>query len=145
MYFKLWYDFSTFGNTCHVLKVFFFRKRIVFTYLFLAAQGLHCCAQTFSSCSSQELLFVVMGRLFIVVASLVLENEVGLRASAVATQAQQCGLRSLELGLRSWGMQAFCPSAYGIFPDQGSNLCPLRWQAESYPLCHPESLSIFSK
>ena len=24
-------------------------------------------------------------------------------------------------------------SAYGIFPDQGSNPCPLHWQADSYP------------
>ena len=26
--------------------------------------------------------------------------------------------------------------ACGIFPDQGSNLCPLYGQANSYPLCH---------
>ena len=26
-----------------------------------------------------------------------------------------------------------------IFPDQGSNLCPLHWQADSYPLCHQGS------
>ena len=25
-----------------------------------------------------------------------------------------------------------CSSACGIFPAQGSNLCPLRWQADSY-------------
>ena len=23
-----------------------------------------------------------------------------------------------------------CPAACGIFPDQGSNLCPLHWQAD---------------
>ena len=27
-----------------------------------------------------------------------------------------------------------CPSACGIFLDQGSNLCPLHWQADSSPL-----------
>ena len=27
-----------------------------------------------------------------------------------------------------------CPMVCGIFPDQGSNPCPLHWQADSYPL-----------
>ena len=27
-----------------------------------------------------------------------------------------------------------CFAAYGIFLDQGSNQCPLHWQADSYPL-----------
>ena len=40
-------------------------------------------------------------------------------------------------------MQAFCPLACEIFLDQGSNLCPLHWQAEAYPLFHLGSLSIF--
>ena len=30
-------------------------------------------------------------------------------------------------------------SSSGIFPDQGSNPCPLRWQADSLPLSHQES------
>ena len=29
-----------------------------------------------------------------------------------------------------------CSAACGIFPDQGSNLCPLHWQADSQPLRH---------
>ena len=36
-----------------------------------------------------------------------------------------------------------CSVACGIFPDQGSNPCPLHWQADSQPLCHqgsPETL-----
>ena len=32
-----------------------------------------------------------------------------------------------------------CSLACGIFPDQGSNPCPLHWQADSYPLCHQGS------
>ena len=32
-----------------------------------------------------------------------------------------------------------CSAAYGIFPDQGSNPCPLHWQADSQPLRHQES------
>ncbi|KAJ8796210.1 hypothetical protein J1605_018152 [Eschrichtius robustus] len=32
-----------------------------------------------------------------------------------------------------------CSAACGIFPDQGSNPCPLHWQAESQPLRHQGS------
>ena len=34
-----------------------------------------------------------------------------------------------------------CSVACGIFPDQGSNPCPLHWQADSQPLCHQGSPS----
>ena len=38
-----------------------------------------------------------------------------------------------------------CSEASGIFLDQGSNLCLLHWQADSYPLCQQViSLSFFS-
>ena len=43
-------------------------------YLFLAALGLRCCAQPFSSCSERGLLFVVVHGLLIAVASLVSER-----------------------------------------------------------------------
>ena len=32
-----------------------------------------------------------------------------------------------------------CSTACGIFPDQGSNPCPLHWQADSQPLRHQGS------
>ena len=32
-----------------------------------------------------------------------------------------------------------CSVAYGILPDQGSNPCPLDWQADSQPLRHQGS------
>ena len=32
-----------------------------------------------------------------------------------------------------------CSVACGIFPDQGSNPCPLHWQEDSKPLCHQGS------
>ena len=32
-----------------------------------------------------------------------------------------------------------CSAACGIFPDQGSNPCPLHWQADSRPLRHQGS------
>ena len=35
-----------------------------------------------------------------------------------------------------------CSAACGIFADQGSNPCPLHWQADSQPLCHQGSPSL---
>ena len=56
---------------------------------------------------------------------------------------------SRPLPLRSTGSRRACsiivahgPSrsaARGIFPDQGSNPCPLHWQADSQPLSHQGS------
>ena len=43
-------------------------------YLFLAALGVRCCTQAFSSCGEQGLLFVAVRGLLIVVASLVAEH-----------------------------------------------------------------------
>ena len=36
-----------------------------------------------------------------------------------------------------------CSAACGIFPDQGSNPCPLHWQAGSQPLRHQGSPSCY--
>ena len=36
-----------------------------------------------------------------------------------------------------------CSAACGIFPDQGSNPCPLHWQADSQPLRHQGSPGSF--
>ena len=46
----------------------------LFIYLFLAALGLRCCVQAFSSCSEGELLFIAVRGLLIVVASPVAEH-----------------------------------------------------------------------
>ena len=37
-----------------------------------------------------------------------------------------------------------CPAACGILPDQGSNPCPLHWQADSQPLRHQGSPQVMS-
>ena len=42
-----------------------------FIYLFMAALGLHCCAQAFSSCGERGLLFVAVRGLLLAVTSLV--------------------------------------------------------------------------
>ena len=69
------------GDQSHLLRLsctwfqmanFFFIN--LFIYLFLAALGLHCCTQAFSSCSEQGLLFVAVRGLLIAVASLVAEH-----------------------------------------------------------------------
>ena len=53
----------------------FILKYLIFSFnLFLAALGLRCCTQAFSSCSERGLLFVVVRGLLIVVASLVVEH-----------------------------------------------------------------------
>ena len=51
------------------IKLFIFKL----IYLFLAALGLCCCMQAFSSCGEQGLLLVVVRGLLIAVASLVVE------------------------------------------------------------------------
>ena len=47
---------------------------VYFIYLFLAALGLCCCVQAFSSCSERGLLFVAVRGLLTAVASLVAEH-----------------------------------------------------------------------
>ena len=83
-------------------------------------------------------VFVSVGGLSLVVAS-------GGRSSS------QCAGLSLSqpLLLRSTGSRRSgsvivahgpsCSAACGIFPDQGSNPCPLHWQADSQPLRHQGS------
>ena len=58
------YNYFSFLN--ELFKIYF--------YLFLAALGLHCCAQAFSSCGERALLFIVVHRLLVAVASLVVEH-----------------------------------------------------------------------
>ena len=91
------------------ISLFFFFK--LFIYFFLAALGLRCYAWAFSSCPERGLLF-----------------------------ADVCGL----LLLRSTGSVVVVhglsgSTACGNFLDQGSNPCPLHWQANSQPLRHQGS------
>ena len=59
-------------------EVFFFLINL-FIYLFLAALGLRCCAQIFSSCGERGLLFIGVRGLLIGVASLVVEHGLYVR------------------------------------------------------------------
>ena len=69
----------------------------------------------------QGLSPVVVLRLLTVVASLVAELRLWNAGSTVVAPSLSCS------------------KACGIFPDQESNLCPLCWQAGSFPLCYQGS------
>ena len=80
----------------------------------MAVLGLHFCKWAFSSCRERGLLFVSVSGLLLAVSSLVAEHRLwGAWASVVVVHGLSC------------------PEARGIFADQGSNLCPLHWQADS--------------
>ena len=50
------------------------------------------------------------------------------------------GLQSTSSIVVAHGLS--CSTACGIFPEQGSNLCLLHWQADSLPLSHQGSFSL---
>lgn len=96
---------------------------LLFTYLFLVALGLRCCAWTFSSPS---LLSSKLG------CSLPFSILASHCSGFSNCGAQVLGPRASVLVARRLSCSAKC----GIFPDQGSNPCPLPSQADSYPLYH---------
>ena len=80
---------------------------------------------------------------------LLLQSTGSMRAGfrSCGTWAQQLwhvGSAVAARGLQSTGSVAVahglsCSAACGIFPDQGSNPCPLHWQADCQPLRHQGS------
>ena len=52
----------------------FFKNKFIYLCVYLAALGLCCCMQAFSSCGERGLLFIEVRRLLIAVASLVAEH-----------------------------------------------------------------------
>ena len=60
---------------CFVVCLFWKVCVLILIFLFLAALGLRCCAQAFSSCGEWGLLFVAVHGLLIVVASPVAEHR----------------------------------------------------------------------
>ena len=97
-------------------NIFFFLTLGLFIYLFMAVLGLRFHARAFSSCSK-------LGRLFIAVRGPLLLQSTGSRCAGSVIVAHGPS----------------CSTACGILPDQGSNPCPLHWQADSQPLCHQRS------
>ena len=88
--------------------------------------GLQVCGRAFSSCGKWGPLFIAVHGPLTIVASLVAEHRLQTRR-----------LSNLAHG-------PSCSAACGIFPDQGSNPCPLHWQADSQPLRHQGSPQPFS-
>ena len=90
------------------------------------------------------LIFGCVGSSFLCEGSLQLR-----RAGATLHRGARASSLSRPLLLRSTGSRRAgsvvvahgpsCPAACGIFPDQGSNPCPLHWQADSQPLRHQGS------
>ena len=87
----------------------------------MAVLGLSFCARAFSSCGKRGPLFIAVRGPLAVAAFLVAEYRLQTRRlSNVAHRPSRS-------------------AACGIFPDQGSNPCPLNWQADSQPLRHQGS------
>ena len=76
----------------------------------MAMLGLCFCARAFSSCGKWGPLFIAVHGTLTIVASLVAEHRVQTRAGSVIVAHEPS-----------------CSTACGIFPDQGSNPCPLHW------------------
>ena len=94
----------------------------------MAVLGLRFCARPFSSCGKHGPLFIAVRGPLTIAASLVAESTGSRRAgSVIVAHGPSCSV------------------ACGIFPDQGSNPCPLHWEADSQPLHHQGSplFSIF--
>ena len=105
----------------YVVYVDFFFFSILFTWFIFGCAGSLLLHQSLSSCGEGRLLFVAGHRLLIAAAFSLQSRALGVRASVV-----------VECRLRSCGARTQVPPRYvGIFLDQGSNLRPLHWQADS--------------
>ena len=130
-------SFTQYTTVRWAAAVFLFFKKInlfilIYLFIFLAALGLRCCVRAFSSSCEQGLLFVVVRELLLAVASLVAQHRLQARG---LQQLWHAGSVVVAHGLQNAGSvvvahRLSCSVACGIFPDQGSNLCPLHWQVD---------------
>ena len=102
--------------------IFFFKGVGLFIYLFLVVLGLRFCARAFSSCGKRGPLFIAVRGPLTISRPLLLRSTGSRRAGSVIVAHGPS-----------------CSTARGILPDQGLNLCPLHWQADSQPLRHQGS------
>ena len=91
----------------------------------MAVLGPRFCARAFSSCGKWGPLFIAVRGPLAIAASLVAEHRLQTR------RLSSCGKKKKH--------GPSCSAACGILPDQGSNPCPLHWQADSQPLRHQGS------
>ena len=87
----------------------------------MAVLDLHFCARASPSCGKRGPLFTAVRGPLTIAASPVAEHRL-----------QSCRLSNC-------GSRAQLLRGMGILPDQGSNPCPLHWQADSQPLRHQGS------
>ena len=111
---------KTFGLGVFLVERFFFKNFYSFIYLwlcwvFVSVRGLSLVAASGGHSSSR-------------CAGLSLSRPLRLRS----TGSRRAGSVTVAHG-------PSCSAACGIFPDQGSNPCPLHWQADSQPLRHQGS------
>ena len=112
---------------CHYqdFKTFFF-KFYLFIYLWLCWVFVSVRGLFLSSCGKWGPLFVAVRGPLSLSRPLLLQSTGSRRASSVGVAHGPS-----------------CSVACGIFPDQGSNPCPLHWQADSQPLRHQGSPKTF--
>ena len=115
-----------------------FDYKIFYFILFLVVLSLCCYAQAFSSCSKQGLLSSCSAQASHCSSfSCCGARALGKRASViVAHKLGSCSSRTLEYVVGSVVVEHgfSCTRASGIFPNQGSNLCTLHWQSDSYQI-----------
>ena len=119
LYFCVFFMFQNIVYLANYSLCFF--KKNKFIYLFMAVLGLRFCARAFSNCSK-------WGHSSSRCAGLSLSRPLLLRS----TGSRRAGSVAVAHG-------PSCSAACGIFPDQGSNPCPLHRQADSQPLRHQGS------
>ena len=124
------------NNNSHRLFIYL-RHGIIHLFillLFLTAPGLCCCTWTFSSCWEWGLLSSC-------------ESQ-----ASYCSGFSRCGSWALgQEGFSNYGAQASvimvhrlsCSVAFGIFPDQVLNLCPMPWKADSFLFYFFATLFIF--
>ena len=123
------------GNVCSsALSIFFFKLLYLFMYLFIYLFiYLFWLCWVFVSVRGLSLVAASGGHSSLWCAGLSLSQPLPLRG----TGSRRAGSVVLAHG-------PSCSAACEILPDQGSNPCPLLWQADSQPLRHQGSpLSIF--
>ena len=108
---------------------------LLYFYLFIfGCAGSCCCTQAFSSCGERGCSLVAVRASHRGGSSCCGAQALGSQASAVAAHWLWAMGASVAV---AHGLS--CSTARGIFLDQGSNPCPLHWQADSYPLRHQGS------
>ena len=123
------------GSWLHLLMTSFLKK-IFFNLFFVWTEfSLLCVGSLRLLWWGRAPFFVAMRRLLVAVASRHGEQPLGMQASVAAAWGGRRGLRSSVVVVN----RLSCPKACGIFPDQGSDPCPLRWQVDSQPLYHQGS------